>query len=337
MAVKDWELQLTREAYGRTLVELGQENPRIVVLDADLAVSTLTKYFRDAFPDRFFEMGIAEQNMVGVASGLALAGYIPFLSSYAMFLSGRAYDQIRQDVDYQCTNVKLAAAHGGISVGQDGPTHQSMEDLAATTAMVNMTVAVPADFAQTKKLVRWCAEYDGPVYFRMGREKVPVITNDQTPFEYGKMIQLLDGTDCTIIAAGLTLFMAMEAHNELAKEGISVRVLNAPFLKPIDEEAILRAARETGCIVTAEEHNVWGGLGSIVARTVVGSETLVPVEIVGINNTYLSSGPWTELMEVADLTTEHVKRAVKAAIRRRDLPHHRAEPSPGGKAAASVR
>ncbi|MCG3151413.1 MAG: 1-deoxy-D-xylulose-5-phosphate synthase [bacterium] len=318
MAVSDWPLELTREAYGRTLVELGQENPRIVVLDADLAVSTLTKYFRDAFPDRFFEMGIAEQNMVGVASGLALEGYIPFLSSYAMFLSGRAYDQIRQDVDYQQTNVKLAAAHGGISVGQDGPTHQSMEDLAALTAMVNMTVIVPADFHQTKKLVRWAAAYDGPVYFRMGREKVPMITDESTPFEYGKMIQLVDGTDCTIIATGLTLFMAMEAQRELATEGISVRVLNAPFLKPIDETAILKAAQETGCIVTAEEHNVWGGLGSIVARVVVGSKHLVPVEIVGINNMYLSSGPWTDLMEVAGLTTSRVKDAVRSAMRRRD-------------------
>lgn len=317
MAVNDWPLELTREAYGRTLVELGQENPRIVVLDADLAVSTLTKYFREAFPDRFFEMGIAEQNMVGTASGLALAGYIPFLSSYAMFLSGRAYDQIRQDVDYQQTNVKLAAAHGGISVGQDGPTHQSMEDLAAMTSMVNMTVAVPADFHQTQKLVRWAAAYEGPVYFRMGREKVPMVTTAETPFEHGKMIRLADGSDCTIIATGLMLWMAMEAHQELAAEGISVRVLNAPFLKPIDEDAILTAARETGCLVTAEEHNVWGGLGSIVARVIVGNEPLVPVEIVGINNMYLSSGPWTELLEVAQLTTTRLKEAVRTAVRRR--------------------
>jgi len=318
MAVKDWQLELTREAYGRTLVELGQENPRIVVLDADLAVSTLTKYFRDAFPDRFFEMGIAEQNMVGVASGLALAGYIPFLSSYAMFLSGRAYDQIRQDCDYQNTNVKLAAAHGGISVGQDGPTHQSMEDLAALSAMVNMTVVVPADFHQTQKLVRWAAAYEGPVYFRMGREKVPMVTDADTPFEYGKMIQLTHGGDCTIIATGLMLWMAIEAQRELATEGIGVRVLNAPFIKPIDEAAILQAAAETGCLVTAEEHNVWGGLGSIVARVVVGSEHLVPIEIVGINNMYLTSGPWTDLLEVASLTTTRLKDAVKTAIRRRD-------------------
>ncbi|MEO7993432.1 MAG: transketolase C-terminal domain-containing protein [bacterium] len=317
MAVKDWELQLTREAYGRTLVELGQENPRIVVLDADLAVSTLTKYFRDAFPDRFFEMGIAEANMVGVASGLALAGYIPFLSSYAMFLSGRAYDQIRQDCDYQNTNVKLAAAHGGISVGQDGPTHQSMEDLAALSAMVNMTVMVPADFPQTKKMVRFAANYVGPVYFRMGREKVPVVTSDDTPFEYGKMIPIEEGSDCTIIATGLMLWMAVEAHRELKAEGISVRVLNAPFIKPIDTDAILAAARETGAIVTAEEHNVWGGLGSIVARVVVESDTLVPMEIVGINNMYLSSGPWTDLLEIADLTTDRIKRAVRSAVTRR--------------------
>ncbi|MCX6645076.1 MAG: transketolase family protein, partial [bacterium] len=242
-----WTYELTRKAYGETLVELGHENPRIVVLDADLAESTLTKYFRDAFPDRFFEMGIAEQNMVGTAAGLALQGFIPFLSSYAIFLSGRAFDQCRQDVDYMKTNVKLAAAHGGISVGKDGPTHQSMEDLACMTACVNMTVMVPSDYEETRKAVRWAAEYEGPVYFRLGREKVPMVTEKSTPFEMGKGQILIDGTDGTIIACGLMLPMAVEAREMLEeKYGIKPRVVNMPFLKPIDEELIVKCAIENG-------------------------------------------------------------------------------------------
>jgi transketolase len=301
-----WKYELTRKAYGETLVELGHENPRIVVLDADLAESTLTKYFRDAFPERFFEMGIAEQNMVGTAAGLALQGFIPFLSSYAIFLSGRAFDQCRQDVDYMKTNVKLAAAHGGISVGKDGPTHQSMEDLACMTACVNMTVMVPSDYEETKKAVRWAAEYEGPVYFRLGREKVPMVTEKSTPFEMGKGQILIDGADGTIIACGLMLAMAVEAREMVEeKYGIKPRVVNMPFLKPIDEELIVKCAVENGPIVTCEEHNIFGGLGSIVSRVVVEKHP-VPMRIVGIPNMYLGSGDPNDLLELAGLTSLNI-------------------------------
>ena len=301
-----WTYELTRKAYGETLVELGHENPRIVVLDADLAESTLTRYFRDAFPDRFFEMGIAEQNMVGTAAGLALQGFIPFLSSYAIFLSGRAFDQCRQDVDYMNTNVKLAAAHGGISVGKDGPTHQSMEDLACMSACTNMTVLVPSDYHETKKAVRWAAEYEGPVYFRLGREKVPMVTDESTPFQRGKGHIHIDGTDGTIIACGLMLSMAIEAREMLEEEhGIKPRVVNMPFLKPIDEEMIVKCANENGPIITCEEHNVYGGFGSIIARVVV-EKCPVPMRIVGIPNIYLGSGDPYDLLEIAGLTSRNV-------------------------------
>ncbi|HDS29543.1 MAG TPA: transketolase family protein [Firmicutes bacterium] len=301
-----WTYELTRKAYGETLVELGHENPRVVVLDADLAESTFTKMFRAEFPGRFFEMGIAEQDMVGTAAGLALQGFIPYLSSYAIFITGRAFDQCRQDVDYMNTNVKLAAAHGGISVGKDGPTHQSMEDLACMCACTNMTVLVPADYHETKKAVRWASEYEGPVYFRLGREKVPMVTDENSPFERGKGYIHIDGTDGTIIACGLMLSAAVEAREQLEEEhGIKPRVVNMPFLKPIDEELIEKCARETGAIVTAEEHQIYGGLGSIVARVVVEKHP-VPMRIVGIPNMYLGSGDPEDLLSIAGLTGKNI-------------------------------
>lgn len=301
-----WEFELTRKAYGETLVELGHENPKVVVMDADLAESTLTRMFRDEFPDRFFEMGIAEQNMVGTAAGLALQGFIPFLSSYAIFLTGRAFDQCRQDVDYMNTNVKLAAAHGGISVGKDGPTHQSMEDLACMSACTNMTVLVPADYNETKKAVRWAAEYEGPVYFRLGREKVPIITDDKTPFEYGRGQVQIDGNDGTIIACGLMLSQAIEAREILEDEhGLCPRVVNMPFVKPVDEELIIKCAVENGPIVTCEEHQIYGGFGSHVARVIVENHP-VPMRIVGIPNMYLGSGDPYDLLEIAGLTSRNV-------------------------------
>jgi transketolase len=275
-------------------------------MDADLAESTLSKFFRAEFPDRFFEMGIAEQDMVGTAAGLALQGFIPYLSSYAIFITGRAWDQCRQDVDYQCTNVKLSAAHGGISVGKDGPTHQSMEDLACMCACTNMTVLVPADYHETIKTVRWAAEYEGPVYFRLGREKVPMVTEESSPFEMGKGHILIDGTDGTIIACGLMLSAAIEAREQLEEEhNIKPRVVNMPFLKPMDEEMIIRCARENGPIVTAEEHQIYGGFGSIIAR-VVGENCPVPMRIVGIPNMYLGSGEPEDLLAKAGLTGRNI-------------------------------
>jgi transketolase len=303
---KRWKYELTRKAYADTLVELGKENPRIVVLDADLAESTLTKFFRNAYPERFFEMGIAEQDMVGTAAGLALQGFIPFLSSYAIFITGRAWDQCRQDVDYQNTNVKLAAAHGGISVGKDGPTHQSMEDLAVMCACTRMTVVVPADYNETIKVVRWAANYVGPVYFRLGREKVPMVTDENTPFEMGKGHVMVDGPDGTIIACGLMLARGVEAREMLEEEhGLKPRVVDMPFLKPIDVDLIVKCARENGPIVTAEEHQIYGGLGSIVARVVVENYP-VPMRVVGIPNMYLGSGDPEDLLEIAGLTSRNL-------------------------------
>jgi len=309
-----WTYELTRKAYGETLVELGHENPRVVVLDADLSESTLTKFFRDEFPDRFFEMGIAEQDMVGTAAGLALQGFIPYLSSYAIFITGRAFDQCRQDVDYMRTNVKLAAAHGGISVGKDGPTHQSMEDLACMCACTNMKVLVPADYHETIKAVRWASEYDGPVYFRLGREKVPMVTEESTPFEMGKGHIFIDGPDGTIIACGLMLSEAIEAREILEEEhGIKPRIVNMPFLKPIDEEMIIRCAKENGPIVTAEEHQIYGGFGSIIAR-VVAENHPVPMRIVGIPNMYLSSGDPYDLLEIAGLTGRNIAAKLREIL-----------------------
>ncbi len=313
---EEWKQELTRSAYANALVELGQENPNLVVLDADLSQSTLTKFFAEAFPERFFEMGIAEQNMVNTAAGLSKVGYVPFVSSYAIFLSGRAWDQVRNTVDYSECNVKLAAAHGGISVGKDGPSHQSMEDLSNMLSLVNMTVLVPCDHHETYKITKWAAQYQGPVYFRQGREKTALMTTEDTPFVHGKALEIVEGTDGTIIACGLMVPRAVMAAYLLAEEGIYPRVLNMATLKPIDEDAIVKAAGETGAIVTAEEHSIYGGLGSVVAR-VTGEHQPVPVKVMGIPNIYLSSGPPKELLEIAGLTVENIANSLKGVLKKR--------------------
>ena len=309
-----WKKELTRSAYGETLVELGKENPRVVVLDADLAESTLTKHFRAAFPRRFIEMGIAEQNMIATAAGLSTTGLIPFLSSYAIFLTGRAWDQCRNTVDYSRCNVKIAAAHGGISVGKDGPSHQSMEDLSNMLSLVNMTVVVPADQQETRKVTRWAADYDGPVYFRLGREKVPSLTTLETPFEHGRAQEVVSGADGAIIACGIMLSQAVLAAEMLAEDGIYTRVLNMPTLKPIDDEAVFQAADETVAMVTAEEHSVYGGLGSIVSRLAANRRNRVPVVPVAIMNEYLPSGPPDDLLEIAGLTSCDIAAAMLRSL-----------------------
>ncbi len=309
-----WKKELTRQAYGETLVELGNENPRIAVLDADLAQSTLTKYFQQAHPERFFEMGIAEQNMVATAAGLSKTGWIPYLSSYAIFLSGRAWDQCRNTVDYARCNVKIAAAHGGISVGKDGPSHQSMEDLSNMLSLVNMTVIVPCDANETRRVVRWAAGYEGPVYFRMGREKTPTLTALNAPFEVGKAMEFVSGGDGTIIACGIMVAEAVRAAEMLAEDGLFPRVLNLATLKPLDTEAVLAAARETGAIVTAEEHSIYGGLGSLVAGCAASSRWRVPVVPVAIMNHYLTSGPPEELLRIAGLTAPDIAAAVMKSL-----------------------
>lgn len=309
-----WKMEMTRQAYGETLVALGNENPRIAALDADLAQSTLTKYFQEAHLERFFEMGIAEQNMVATAAGLSKAGWIPFLSSYAIFLTGRAWDQCRNTVDYARCNVKIAAAHGGISVGKDGPSHQSMEDLSNMLSLVNMKVIVPCDANECRRVVRWAAGYDGPVYFRMGREKTPTMTSPDAPFEIGKATEFVSGGDGTIIACGILVAEAVRAAEMLAEDGIFPRVLNMATLKPLDVDAVLSAARETGAIVTAEEHSIYGGLGSLVSTCVASSRWRAPVVPVAIMNRYLTSGPPEDLLKIAGLTSFDIAAALMKSL-----------------------
>lgn len=316
MSAKKWEMQLTRQAYADALVELGEENPKVVVLDADLSQSTLTKFFAEKYPKRFFEMGISEQDMIGTAVGLSHMGFIPFLSSYSIFLSGRAWDQVRNGIAYPAANVKIGAAHGGISVGKDGPTHQSMEDVAVIRPIVNFMVIVPADYHETYKTTKWAAAHVGPVFFRMGREKVPVITSRDTPFEPGKALLMEDGPDGTIIACGLMVAEALEAAEMLRARGIRPRVLNMHTIKPLDHAAVLAAARETGAVVTAEEHSRYGGLGSAVAEVLIESDHRVPMKIVAINDRYLESGPPEDLLTLAGLTPRNIADSLEGLLRK---------------------
>jgi transketolase len=253
-------MKATRDAYGEVLAELGAENKDIVVLDADLSGSTKTAVFRKQFPERFFNMGIAEANMVGTAAGLAAAGKIPFVSTFAIFAAGRAWEQIRQSVAYPKANVKIVPTHGGITVGEDGGSHQSVEDIAIMRAIPNMTVMVPADAVETRKAIRAAAEYKGPVYIRLGRNKVPAVFADDCYFEIGKGVEVVAGTDMTFVTTGLMTAQAVIAANLLKQEGISARVVHIATIKPLDQDIIVKAAEETGAIVTAEEHSIIGGL-----------------------------------------------------------------------------
>ncbi len=310
----EWKMELTRKAYGEMLIELGEKYPEVVVLDGDLAESTYTKFFRERFPERFIECGISEQDMMNTAAGLATWGFIPFLSSYAIFLTGRAWDQLRNTVDYSNLNVKVAAAHGGISVGKDGCSHQGMEDLGNTLSLVNTTVVVPADYWETRRVMEWIPTHKGPLYMRLGREMVPMVTTEETPFIPGKAVEVVEGNDGTFISFGMMLSRAVMAAEILAQEGIYSRVLNMPVLKPIDEDAILKAADETGAIVTIEEHSVYGGLGSIVARILIESRHRVPTRIIGIPDIYLRSGDPEELLEIAGLTAKNAVEKMKSAL-----------------------
>jgi transketolase len=305
-----WEL--TRQGLADELVALGQDDPRVVVLDADLAESTLTKRFAEKFPDRFFDMGIAENNMVNTAAGMSLSGKVPFVASYSMFLAGRSWDQVRNTVAYSKCNVKIAACHGGISVGKDGPTHQSVEDVSNMRSIVGMTVLVPADYWQARRAVRWAAQHDGPVFLRLGREKVPSVTDEKTPFEAGKALVVRAGTDGTVFANGMMVAPALLAAERLAREdGLEVRVVCVHTVKPLDEEAVLRAARETGFVVTAEEGAVTGGLGAAVASLVAQSDAPVPVRVLGTPDKWLGSGDPFALFEKAHLTDLDVASALR--------------------------
>ncbi|MCL4458682.1 MAG: transketolase family protein [Chloroflexi bacterium] len=306
----------TRMGYAETLVKLGRINKNVVVLDADLSKSTLTYMFAAEFPDRFFDMGIAEQNMLGVAGGLSLTGKIPFVTTYGTFVAGRAWDQIRTTVCYSNLNVKIGGAHGGVSVGPDGATHQALEEITTMRVLPGMTVIAPADYIETAKATEAAANYFGPVYLRFGREAVPIITVEEDPFIIGKANQYRDGNDVTIIACGVMLAHSLWAAEELAKEGIEARVINMHTIKPIDVEAIVKAAEETGAIVTAEEHQVIGGLGGAVAEVVVKTAP-VPMEIVGILDRFGESGQPEELYKEFNVTPEDVAEAVRRVMARK--------------------
>lgn len=303
----------TREAYGETLKELGAKIPEIVVLDADLSASTKTAVFAKAFPDRFFDTGIAEGNMMSVAAGLAASGKIPFASTFAVFGAGRAYEQIRNSICYPNLNVKVAVTHAGLTVGEDGATHQMLEDIALMRALPNMTVVVPADAAETAQVIRWAASYQEPVYIRMGRAKVEDVISPDAEFVPGKSTTLADGSDVTIMACGIMTQQALQAAKMLAEEGISARVINMSSIKPIDEEAIVKAAKETGAIITCEEHTVMGGLGSAVAEVVV-RQCPVPMAMVGTEDVFGQSGKASEVLKVYGLTPEHIALEAKKLV-----------------------
>ena len=304
----------TRESYGNALKDLAEEFPQLVVLDADLAAATKTSIFRKAYPDRHIDCGIAESNMMGVAAGLSLTGKIPFVSSVAMFAAGRAFEQVRNSIGYPHLNVKIGATHAGITVGEDGATHQCNEDIALMRTIPGMVVMCPADDVEARAAVRAALEYEGPVYIRFGRAAVPVI-NDKPDykFEIGKGVEIVEGSDVTIVATGIVLEFAIKAAELLKAEGISARVVDIHTIKPIDKDILVKAAKETGAIVTVEEHNVYGGLGSAVAE-VVCEEKPVPVLRVGVQDKFGTSGKPSELFELYNITPEYIAEKAKEAI-----------------------
>ncbi len=304
----------TRDAYGKTLVELGEKNDKIIVLDADLAAATKTGMFKKAFPDRFIDTGIAESNMMGVAAGLSTTGYTVFASSFAMFAAGRAFEQVRNSIGYPGMNVKIGATHAGISVGEDGASHQCCEDIALMRTIPGMTVINPADDVEARAAVLAAAEIEGPVYLRFGRLAVERINDPDTyKFEIGKSVKLAEGTDVTICATGLMVKEALEAKKLLAEEGISAAVINFHTIKPIDKEAIIEAAKTTGAIVTAEEHSVIGGFGAAVAEVVCECAP-VPVVRVGVNDEFGSSGPAVQMLHIYGLDAENIAAKAKLAV-----------------------
>ena len=314
--MKDVKYVPQRDGYGYGLLELCKTREDILVLDADVADSTRTNWVRDQYPDHFYNLGISEQDMVGTAAGLALGGMIPYVSTYGVFLSGRAFDQMRTTVCYNNLKVRFGGAHAGISVGPDGATHQALEDIALARVLPNMTVIAPCDSEETRKAVIAAADLDGPVYFRFGREAVPVVTDESTPFQIGKARLVQDGKDCAVFACGAMVYEAMAAAEELAKEGISLRIFDLHTIKPIDEEAILAAASECGCIVTAEEHQISAGLYSAVAEVVVKG-CPVPMEAVAVQNSFGQSGPPEALMEKYGLNAAGIIGAVRKVLERK--------------------
>ncbi len=302
----------TRKAYGKALVELGKKNENIVVFDADLSKSTMTADFGKEFPDRFFNAGIAEANMMGMAAGMAMSGKVAFASTFAMFAAGRAYEIIRNSIAYPDANVKICATHAGITVGEDGASHQCIEDLALMRVIPGMTVIHPADATSTSKLIEQVAEMDGPCYVRLGRLDIPVIYDKNTNIEIGKGVIVREGHDHTVIACGLMVNEALTAAEKLEKEGISVRVIDMHTIKPLDSDIIITAAKETGSIITAEEHSVIGGLGSAVAE-VLSQNCPVSMKLIGIQDRFGQSGKPALLMEEYNITSNDIVLAVREA------------------------
>ena len=305
----------TRQSYGEALVELGAEHDDFVVLDADLAAATQTGKFKAAYPDRFFDAGIAESNMVGIAAGIATTGRVAFASTFAMFAAGRAFEQVRNSIGYPHLNVKIGATHGGLSVGEDGASHQCCEDFALMRSIPGMTVLCPADDVEAKAAVKAAYEHTGPVYLRFGRLAVPVFHDEASfKFEIGKGITLREGSDLTIVATGLCVNSALEAAKKLAAEGVSAEVINIHTIKPLDEELVVEAARKTGKVVTVEEHSIIGGLGGAVAET-LGEKLPTPMLRIGIRDVFGESGPALELIKKYGLDADSIYEKVKGFVK----------------------
>ncbi|NTW51910.1 MAG: transketolase family protein [Chlorobiaceae bacterium] len=306
----------TRTGFGEALLEAGRKNPSIVALCADLTGSLNMNLFREAFPERFIQTGIAEANMISMAAGLATTGKIPVASSFAVFATGRVFDQIRQSVCYSNLNVKICASHAGLTLGEDGATHQILEDIGLMRSLPRMTVVVPCDYSETRRATKAILEYEGPVYLRFGRPNIPDFTTDEDGFELGKSIELHPGKDVTVIACGIMVWKALEAARILEKEGVTVRVINMHTIKPIDTLAIVRAANDTGAIVTAEEHQMYTGLGEAVAN-VCARNIPVPIEMVAVEDTFGESGKPDDLLTKYKLTTEDILEKIYLALRRK--------------------
>jgi Transketolase, C-terminal subunit len=310
---KSYKMVPTRDGFGHGLVELGKSNKDVVVLSADLTESTRANWFKKEFPERFFGLGVAEQDMIGVAAGFAMMGKIPFACTFGVFASGRAWDQIRVSVAYMKANVKIVGTHGGISVGPDGATHQAIEEISLMRILPNMTVIVPCDALEAKKATIAAANHKGPVYIRLGRSGMPVLTKEEDLFKIGKASVMKDGKDVTIFACGQMVYESLVACDALAKEGIDARLINIHTPKPIDRDCIIKAARETGAVVTAEEHTIAGGLGSAISEVLV-ENCPVPVKFVGIRDKFGLSGEPEELFEYFGLKAKNIVQAAKDAI-----------------------
>ena len=312
--MSDVKMKPTRDGSGEALLELGKKNKNVLVLSADLTDSTRAGWFKKEFPERFISFGVAEQDMIGAAAGLALSGKIPFACTFGVFASGRAWDQVRVSVAYMNLNVKIIGTHGGITVGEDGATHQALDEIALMRILPNMTVIVPCDAIEAYKATMIAAEHQGPVYIRLGRNAAPIITKKEDPFEIGKAVTLREGNDVTIIGCGHSLYEALKAADALKKKGISARVINLHTPKPLDKKTLLKAAKDTGAFVTIEEHSVAGGMGSAVAEFIV-ENCPVPIKMLGIRDSFGESGEPLELLKHFELTTEDVIKATEEVLK----------------------